>query len=352
MKKIIFQLLLLASLAGVWMARAQTGAGQLVDNTNTDAATAPGKTTVPTVTTDPATNAAPAEPAPPAATNAVPAEPAVPTATNAAPMAPAGATPAVDTNAAPASAVNPNGLTPLSQTIPLIQFSDVPITVAIEHLARQAGINYMLDPKIGYGQADQNGQLKNEPTLSIRWENITAENALVALLDNFGLQIVMDKRTGIDRITSKDPTALPTLVTRVVQLQYASASNMVLASQSVLTDKRSKVMADVRTSQMLVVATDPEQTAVDTLILELDKPTRQVLIETKLIEISSTPSSKRGVDWTSTLSSQNVTFGNGNISGNNAISTPGATTTRRSPPLAAATRPPLPKPRNPAWPAR
>jgi type II secretory pathway component GspD/PulD (secretin) len=77
---------------------------------------------------------------------------------------------------------------------------------------------------------------------------------------------------------------------------------------------------------MLVVATDGEQTAVDTLVAELDKPTRQVLIETKLIEISSTPTAKRGVDWSSTLGAQNVTFGNGTVSGNNAISTPGATT--------------------------
>jgi type II secretory pathway component GspD/PulD (secretin) len=332
MKKIIYHLLLLASLAGVWMARAQTGAGQLVDNTNTDAATAPGTNTVPEAVPAPDTNAAPPAAAAPVATNAASSSSSAPATTNAAPAVPSGATPAPDTSAAAGAPVaptgSPNGLTPLSQTIPLIQFSDVPITVAIEHLARQAGINYMLDPKIGYGQADQNGQLKNEPTLSIRLENITAENALVALLDNYSLQMVVDKRTGIDRITTKDPAAPPPLITRVLQLQYSSASNMVLATQSVLTDKRSKVMADVRTSQMLVVATDPEQTAVDTLVTELDKPTRQVLIETKLIEISSTPSSKRGVDWTSTLSSQNVTFGNGSLSGNNTITTPGATTSK------------------------
>ncbi|MEI9959882.1 MAG: hypothetical protein WDM76_01760 [Limisphaerales bacterium] len=57
-----------------------------------------------------------------------------------------------------------------SASIPLIQFSDVPITTAIENLARQAGINYLLDPKIAYGQPDANGQIKPEPTLSIRWE--------------------------------------------------------------------------------------------------------------------------------------------------------------------------------------
>ena len=41
-----------------------------------------------------------------------------------------------------------------------IQFHDVPITAAIESLARLAGINYLLDPRISYGQLDQNGQPK------------------------------------------------------------------------------------------------------------------------------------------------------------------------------------------------
>ena len=121
----------------------------------------------------------------------------------------------------------------------------------------------------------------------------------------------------------KDPLAPPLLITRVVQLQYASVSNMTEAVQSVLGDKRSRVIADARTSQLLVVATEPEQQSVDTLIAQLDKQTKQVLIETKLIEISSTPSSKRGVDWTSTLSAQNVTFGNGSLSGQTTINSPG-----------------------------
>jgi len=222
------------------------------------------------------------------------------------------------------AAISPGAVTaPLAESIPLISFSDVPITTAIEHLARQASINYMLDPKIGYGQPDQNGQLKTEPQLSLRLENITAESALVSLLDNYGLQMVMDKKTSIARITAKDPTAPPPLITRVMQLQYASVSNMTLAVQSVLTDKRSKVVADVRTSQLLIVATDPEQQSADTLLAQLDKQTRQVLIETKLIEISSNPTTKRGVDWSSTLTAQHVTFGNGSISGDNTITTPG-----------------------------
>jgi type II secretory pathway component GspD/PulD (secretin) len=214
------------------------------------------------------------------------------------------------------SAAKPQPSEPPS--IPLIQFQDVPITTAIENLARQAGINYLIDPKIGYGQPDQNGQIKAEPTLSIRWENVTAEQALVALLDNYNLQLISDRKTQIARVTTKDPTAPPPLITRVVQLKYASTSNMVDSIQASLTDKRSKVLPDVRTSQLVLVATEREQESIDALINELDKPTRQVLIETKLVEISSNPTTSKGVDWSGTLAAQNIYFGNGFMQGSSS----------------------------------
>ena len=300
MKKITCDLLLLALLFTVVNTRAQT---------DTNAANHPATTATAAAAEQAATNAAAGTETPPATgvTNADATPPVTPT---------------------PTVTASGTASAPAAENIPLIQFSDVPITTAIEHLARQASINYMLDPKIGYGQPDASGQLKTEPQLSIRWENITAESALVALLDNYGLQLVTDKKTAIARITAKDPTAPPPLITRVIQLQYASASNMTEAVQSVLTDKRSKVMADVRTSQLLIVATDPEQQSADTLMTELDKQTRQVLIETKLIEISSNPTAKRGIDWSSTLGDQHVSFGNGSVSGNNNITTPGATSTQ------------------------
>jgi len=312
MKKYISPILL-AGLTSIMISRAQTNTTvgtQPVDNTNAAATTLTATNTV----GDTASAAVPA-----AATNVAPATPVLATEPAAAPEPAAVTASGTDTNAA---------------SIPLIQFSDVPITTAIEHLARQAGINYMMDPKIGYGQPDATGQVKPEPQLSIRWENITAESALRALLDNYGLQMVPDKKTGIARITMKDPTAPPPLVTRVIQLQYSSVSNMVDAVSSVLSDKRSRVMGDSRTSQLLIVATDPEQTSVDTLVSHLDKPTRQVLIETKLIEISSQPTSKRGVDWSPTLSAQNVSFGNGRIdsgSSGTTVTTPGTAPTGTTP---------------------
>jgi len=242
-----------------------------------------------------------------------------------------------------ASAAKPQPPGPSS--IPLIQFQDVPIITAIENLARQAGINYLIDPKIGYGQPDQNGQIKPEPTLSIRWENVTAAQALLALLDNYGLQLSEDRKSQIARITAKDPMALLPLSTRVIQLKWASTSNMVDSVQASLTDKRSKVLQDSRTSQLVVVATENEQEAVADLINQLDKPTRQVLIETKLVQISSNPKTVKGIDWSGTLQAQKVSFGNGKIIPDPTFSrtvvdipgTPTTTTSGGTPPITTTT---------------
>ena len=222
-----------------------------------------------------------------------------------------------------------------------IQFQDVPITTAIETLSRLAGINYLLDPKIGYNQPDQNGQIKPEPTLSLRWENVTAQQALLALLDNYGLQLVENPKSTIYKITIKEPNALAPLITRIIQLKYASTSNMAPAIVSTLTDKRSRVVPDMRTSQLIIVATEQELEDVDMLVKQLDRPTRQVLIETKLIELSSTPSTTKGVDWSGTLQAQNVSFGNGVVSGSSTTTIPGTpvTTPAVTSPSGAVTSP-------------
>jgi type II secretory pathway component GspD/PulD (secretin) len=231
----------------------------------------------------------------------------------------AGGTPAVTaTNAESSGVESANEAASAASNAPVvlpIQFQDVPITTAIENLARLAGINYLLDPKIAYGQPDQNGQIKPEPTISVRWENVSARQALLAVLDNYNLQLTEDPKTKIGRISVKNPNAPPPLITRVIQLKYASVSNMLVAVESAMTDKRSRVVGDARTSQLVVVATENEQDAVDTLVDQLDKPTRQVLIETRLMEVSSSPQTSKGIDWSGTLSAQNVSFGNNVIGG-------------------------------------
>jgi type II secretory pathway component GspD/PulD (secretin) len=203
----------------------------------------------------------------------------------------------------------------------------VPLTDAIKNLARQAGINYMLDPKVAFGQMGPDGRPVPQPTVSIRWENVTAQQALTALLNNYNLQMLEDPKSKIARVTIKDPAAPDPLVTKIIQLKYATPTNIMVAIQNTLTDKRSKVVADTRTSQLVVLATEKELVDVDMLVDKLDTKTKQVLIEARLLETSLNPSTTKGIDWTGTLQGQNVSFGNGNMVGTSTTTLPGGTPT-------------------------
>jgi type II secretory pathway component HofQ len=249
-----------------------------------------------------------ATPAAPLAVEATPA-PSPVTATPAASPA-VEATPAASPVAAtPAAAPQPNAV------IPLIVMDDVALTDAIRNLARSASLNYMLDPKITFGQAGPEGKPMAQPTVSIHWENITAEQALTALLNNYNLQLVEDPKSKIARITAKDPAALEPLITRIYQLKWATPSNLVIVVQSALVDKRSRVMPDYRSSQLIVVATEKELVDADELVLRLDSRTKQVLIEARLLETMINPTTTKGIDWSGTLAAQHVSYGNGVLSG-------------------------------------
>lgn len=218
----------------------------------------------------------------------------------------------------------PQGAEPRNvPVIPLIVMDDLPLTDAIRNLARQAGINYLMDPKVGFGLPGPDGRVIPTPSVSLRWENVTAQQALEALLNNYDLQLIHDPKTGIARITVKDPAAPDPLVTRIIQLKYANPSNVVAAAQSTFTDKRSKALPDVRTSQLVVVATEKELAAVEELIERLDIPPRQVLIEARLMEISRSPSTIKGIDWGNTLEAQQVSFGNGITAAETTTTVPG-----------------------------
>ena len=84
---------------------------------------------------------------------------------------------------------------------------DVPLTDAIKNLSRQAGLNYILDPKVSFGQVGPDGRPAPQPTVSIRWENVTAAQALNALLSTYNLQLVEDPKSKIARVAVKDPAA-------------------------------------------------------------------------------------------------------------------------------------------------
>jgi type II secretory pathway component GspD/PulD (secretin) len=335
LKFIVMSLVGLAAASMIALARQQTPA---TDNNQSAATPAIAATTTPateTPATTPAeaptttSTAATADPTPAAtaaatpatqeATNATATTTQDAAATNAVATGATNATPATTTPAGQDTSASTNATAASSQRdpntpMPLIVMDDVPLTDAIKNLARQANLNYMLDPKINYGGTNPDGTKIPQPSVSLRWENLTANEALTALLNTYNLTIADDPKSKVARITVKDPAAPEPLVTKIIQLKYSDPTNMLASIQTVLLDKRSKVVADTRTSQLVLVATEKEVTAVDELVGRLDTQTRQVLIETKFVETSKNPSTTKGIDWTGTLQAQHFSFGN-NVNG-------------------------------------
>ncbi len=199
------------------------------------------------------------------------------------------------------------------EKVDLVAFDNTGLEEAVRTLARQAGINLIFDPKV-LDLRDAAGNKIALPSVSIRFEHVSAMQALLALMDNYNWQMIQDPKSKISRITAKDPAALDPLTTVVVQLKYSNPTN-IIAEIGPTISSRSRMIADMRTSQIIISATEKELISVDALIQKLDTATKQVLIEAKILETTKDPSSKKGIDWTSTLAAQNVFFGNGFTSG-------------------------------------
>jgi type II secretory pathway component GspD/PulD (secretin) len=84
--------------------------------------------------------------------------------------------------------------------IPLIVMDNVPLLDAIKNLARQANINYIVDPRV----------LTNfSETVSVRLENKSAEQALSKVLTNHGLVMVENPATTVARIAPEKQNVKP-----------------------------------------------------------------------------------------------------------------------------------------------
>jgi hypothetical protein len=94
-----------------------------------------------------------------------------------------------------------------NDVIPLIQFNEVPLTTALENLARQEGVNYMLDCHLGLMWFGSGPGHRAEPLLNIRLENVTAWNTLNRILNLYNLVLFDNPITHIWQVRDADEPA-------------------------------------------------------------------------------------------------------------------------------------------------
>src|SRR6266581_6533213 len=86
------------------------------------------------------------------------------------------------------------------EILPLVQFENAALVDVIKTLARQANLNIIIDPKVT--AIDQTGK-SIHPPVSLRMENVTAQNVLEAVLNNNNLRLERDQK--VSRVAFNDP---------------------------------------------------------------------------------------------------------------------------------------------------
>ncbi|MEN9574042.1 MAG: type secretion system secretin GspD [Verrucomicrobiota bacterium] len=210
-----------------------------------------------------------------------------------------------------------------------LKYDDMELMDLIKSLALQAEINVLFDPKLTQVTRAPDGTVLPAPKVpAFRMINVTARQALEAILANNNLLMVHDPKTNTYRVAPQGALAQEPLLTKIIDLKYTSPTNLaaVLAPGTGILSSRARVIPDARTQRLIISATEHEWDFLTEVLDKLDTPTMQVLIEARILESSRSPQSLRGVDWSGTLQNQSVGFGNGQLSGSVGTSRPGAVT--------------------------
>src|SRR5438132_8477895 len=215
-----------------------------------------------------------------------------PAAVKPAPPQPSTSTPATTT----VLPVPPDAVTE-SGGVGVREFQGDDVGQVLRLLARQAKINMVVSDQV-------------TGTVTMRLEDVTALQAISIIVKAKGL--FMDKIDTVYYIkTAAERTAEPT-ETDNYQFSYARAKDVspLLASQLASKDPP---QIDERTNTIFFRETRSNIDNIRKMLVQIDKPTRQVMIEARLVEVSADPVQAYGINWAGTVGSaaspKTVTYG-------------------------------------------
>jgi type IV pilus secretin PilQ/predicted competence protein len=179
------------------------------------------------------------------------------------------------------------------------EFQGDDIGQVLRLLARQAKVNMVVSDAV-------------TGTVTMRLEDVTALQAISIIVKAKGL--FLDKIDSVYYIkTAAEKTAEPT-ESDSYQFSYARAKDTapLLASQLASKDPP---QVDERTNTIFFRETRSNIENVRKLLVQIDKPTKQVMIEARLVEITANPRQSYGINWAgvvgSSTNAQTITYGAG-----------------------------------------
>jgi type IV pilus secretin PilQ/predicted competence protein len=205
-----------------------------------------------------------------------------PAAVKPAPPQPSTSTPATTTvPPVPADTVTESG------GVGVREFQGDDVGQVLRLLARQAKINMVVSDQV-------------TGTVTMRLEDVTALQAVAIIVKAKGL--FMDQIDHVYYIkTPAEKTAEPT-ESDSYQFSYSRAKDVAPLLASQLSSK-DPPQFDERTNTIFFRETRSNIDTVRKLLVTIDKPTKQVMIEARLVEVTANPLQSYGIDWSGTVGS-------------------------------------------------
>ncbi|HEY9155799.1 MAG TPA: secretin N-terminal domain-containing protein [Opitutaceae bacterium] len=133
---------------------------------------------------------------------------------------------------------------------------------------------------------------------SVKLRDVTWRQIFKVVLEPVGYTFVED--SNIIKVVTQDSLNLEPLSTEVFVLNYARAAD-IKPSLDALVDIKlgGKIVVDARSNALVVTERPSAVQRIRPIVLNLDKATEQVMIETKFIEVTDRDVKNTGVNWAS-----------------------------------------------------
>lgn len=166
--------------------------------------------------------------------------------------------------------------------------------------------------------------------ITLRLNNVSADSAINAIVAAQGLS--QRRNGGVITITAlqqdNETQAIKPLTSRIMQINYAKSSelaDLLRRSDNTILSERGNVSFDERTNTLIVHDTADRLAQIVPLVRQLDRPVRQVLIESRIVIARSDFSEEIGVRFGASGRSGNVAT-SGTLNGTDNIQGIGSTT--------------------------
>lgn len=135
-------------------------------------------------------------------------------------------------------------------------------------------------------------------TTSIKLRDVSWKQIFSVVLEPIGYTYV--EEGNIIQIISNDTLNFEPPITDIFMLNYAEASDIAATVTNMVdAEKGGRVQIDARTNSLIVTERQSRMSTIRQVIERLDKPTLQVMIETRFVEVTNQDVSKIGVKWNS-----------------------------------------------------